>query len=168
MLKKIYSKNIHFKCQGSANCCVSRGSYGFVYLSLIDLKKISKFFKLDKIKFIRKYCEYTNGFLHLRETKKNGDCIVNGVGKNVYNACGKYSINQSAFLISKSDYVISHDTGMMHIASAFKKKIYAIFGSTTPDFGMSPYMSDPESEIIEVKGLNCRPCSKIGFEKEEQ
>jgi len=75
MLKKIYSKNIHFKCQGSANCCVSRGSYGFVYLSLIDLKKISKFFKLDKIKFIRKYCEYTNGFLHLRETKKNGDCI---------------------------------------------------------------------------------------------
>ena len=75
MLKKIYSKNIHFKCQGSANCCVSRGSYGFVYLSLNDLKKISKFFKLDKLNFIKKYCEYTNGFLHLKETKKNGDCI---------------------------------------------------------------------------------------------
>ena len=41
MKKKIYQKGINFKCQGSANCCVSRGSYGFVYLSNIDLKKLT-------------------------------------------------------------------------------------------------------------------------------
>ena len=37
MQKKIYDKGIKFKCQGSANCCVSRGSYGFVFLSKKDL-----------------------------------------------------------------------------------------------------------------------------------
>ena len=37
---------IRFECQGSGKCCVSRNSYGFVYLSNIDIKRFSKFFKL--------------------------------------------------------------------------------------------------------------------------
>ena len=34
-------KGIRFECQGSGNCCVSRGAYGFVYLSKRDIKKFS-------------------------------------------------------------------------------------------------------------------------------
>ena len=30
---------------------------------------------------------------------------------------------------------------------------------------MYPYMAHEDSRIIEVKDLNCRPCSKIGFSK---
>ena len=30
---------------------------------------------------------------------------------------------------------------------------------------MYPYKADENSKIIEVKGLNCRPCSKIGYDK---
>ena len=54
---------------------------------------------------------------------------------------------------------------MMHIAAAFKKKIYSVWGNTVPAFGMSPYKADENSKIIEVKELNCRPCSKIGHDK---
>ena len=71
--------------------------------------------------------------------------------KNTFNTCGKYTIMQSAFLIKHSDYVITHDTGMMHIAAAFKKKIYSVWGNTIPQFGMYPYMAASDSKIIEVK-----------------
>ena len=84
---------------------------------------------------------------------------------NTQNACGKYSIGQSAFVIKNAKYVITHDTGMMHIAAAFKKKIYSVWGNTIPEFGMTPYLADDNSKIIEVKNLSCRPCTKIGFEK---
>lgn len=39
----------------------------------------------------------------------------------IYNGCGKYSLNQSASLVKQSKYVITHDTGFMHIAAAFRK-----------------------------------------------
>jgi ADP-heptose:LPS heptosyltransferase len=100
----------------------------------------------------------------------NNDKIVaekvkNAVGENIYNACGIYNLNQSASLVKQAKLVISHDTGLMHIAAAFKKQIISIWGNTIPEFGMYPYLSDEASEIVEVKGLKCRPCTKIGFNK---
>ena len=71
-----YKKGIKFECQGSGNCCVSRGSYGFVYLSDIDLKRFSKYFKISIKKFKEKYCQITDGFIHLSEKYElNGNCI---------------------------------------------------------------------------------------------
>jgi len=87
------------------------------------------------------------------------------VTSNTQNACGKYRIGQSAFIIKNAKHVITHDTGMMHIAAAFKKKIYSVWGNTIPAFGMTPYLADASSKIIEVKNLSCRPCTKIGFDK---
>ena len=49
MEKIDYNNGIRFKCQGSANCCVSRGEYGFVYLSNRDIKRLSLFTKLKKM-----------------------------------------------------------------------------------------------------------------------
>jgi len=82
-----------------------------------------------------------------------------------YNACGKYSLHQSASLVKQAKLIISHDTGLMHIASAFKKDILSVWGNTVPGFGMYPYFPGKSSEIFEVQGLSCRPCSKIGFKK---
>ena len=97
--------------------------------------------------------------------KTTGDQIVKATGNNVLNACGLYNINQSASIIKQSNVVISHDTGLMHIAAAFNKKIVSIWGNTVPEFGMYPYLPDPASKIIQVEDLKCRPCSKLGFEK---
>lgn len=90
---------------------------------------------------------------------------IEGLNKKtiIFNACGKFSINQSASIISKSNWVFTHDTGMMHIAAAFKKPIYSIWGNTLPAFGMYPYRT--QFTIFENKKISCRPCSKIGFEK---
>lgn len=107
-----------------------------------------------------------------KEDFENGE-IISSSKQNILNACGKYSINQSASLIQQSLKVITHDTGMMHIAAAFKKDIISIWGNTIPEFGMYPYFGNERTleqqrsanKILEIKGLYCRPCSKIGFEK---
>jgi len=97
--------------------------------------------------------------------KQDGEEIKNAVGERIYNACGNFNINQSASLIKQSNVVLTPDTGLMHIASAFKKKIISVWGNTVPEFGMYPYLPDSESEIMEIKGLSCRPCTKIGFKE---
>jgi len=81
----------------------------------------------------------------------------------IYNACGKYNLNQSASLVKQSRFVFSHDTGLMHIAAAFKKEIFSIWGNTIPSFGMYPYRT--KFTVFENTKLNCRPCSKIGYKK---
>lgn len=83
------------------------------------------------------------------------------------NLCGKLSLNESAKLVETATAVIANDTGLMHIAAAFKKPILSVWGNTVPDLGMTPYYGHHHipSQIAEVKGLSCRPCSKIGFQK---
>lgn len=83
----------------------------------------------------------------------------------VLNSCGKYSILGSASILKQSRVVVTNDTGMMHIAACFDVPIVSIWGNTVPELGMYPYRpNDSESfSIHEVKGLKCRPCSKIGY-----
>ena len=79
----------------------------------------------------------------------------------IYNACGKFNLNQSASILRQAEYVFTHDTGLMHIAAAFKKTIFSIWGNTIPAFGMYPYRT--KFTILENNRLSCRPCSKIGY-----
>ena len=81
------------------------------------------------------------------------------------NLCGKLNLNQSASIIQQANKVITSDTGLMHIAAAFKKDIISLWGNTIPEFGMGPYLAGKNSQILEVKGLSCRPCSKLGYKK---
>jgi len=93
--------------------------------------------------------------------------IRKSVGDKIYNACGKYNINGSASLVRQAEKIVTHDTGLMHIAAAFNKDIISIWGNTVPEFGMYPYLPGRQerSKIFEVKELFCRPCSKIGYAK---
>ncbi len=95
-----------------------------------------------------------------------GERIAAAVGDKVVNACGKLRLNQSADLLRQADRVITHDTGLMHIAAAYAKPIVSIWGNTTPALGMYPYMPQGQTEnrMLEVSGLACRPCSKIGYD----
>jgi heptosyltransferase-2 len=81
----------------------------------------------------------------------------------IYNACGKYNLSESADLVRRAKLIISHDTGLMHIAAAFKKDVISVWGNTVPSFGMYPYQTS--YEIFDLKKLWCRPCSKIGYDK---
>ncbi|WP_370089879.1 glycosyltransferase family 9 protein [Ekhidna sp.] len=81
----------------------------------------------------------------------------------IFNACGKFNFNQLASLIKSANWVFTHDNDMMHVAAAFKKQIYSIWGSTSPAFGEYPYRT--KFVIFENNKLSCRPCSKRGFSK---
>lgn len=97
-----------------------------------------------------------------------GGIIKAGVGANCINTSGQMSIEQSALVMRDAGYVISNDTGMMHIAAALKKNVISLWGNTVPEFGMAPFLPsefNPAPAIIEVKGLKCRPCTKLGFKK---
>lgn len=81
----------------------------------------------------------------------------------IFNACGKFNFNQSASLVRQAKAVFSHDTGLMHVAAAFGKTVYSIWGNTIPSFGMYPYRT--RFVVFENNKIKCRPCSKIGFDK---
>jgi len=96
----------------------------------------------------------------------------------IYNACGLFSLNESAALVRQAKLIVTHDTGLMHIAAAFRRPIISIWGNTVPEFGMTPYYGEnylfhyqggplgkSPGLTLEVKPLSCRPCSKIGYNK---
>lgn len=100
-----------------------------------------------------------------KEDASNGDFIAQQNNDNVINLCGKLSLQESAFVIKNCKQIITHDTGLMHIAAALKKPIISVWGNTVPQLGMTPYYGEINmmSTTFEVDNLSCRPCSKIGF-----
>lgn len=84
---------------------------------------------------------------------------------HVVNTCGQFSLAESAFAVQKSRILVTPDTGMMHIGAALRKKMIVVWGNTIPQFGMYSFYPNGFNLATnyEVNGLNCRPCSKIGF-----
>ena len=96
----------------------------------------------------------------------NGNEIAAVDTVKVYNACGKFRLNESADLIRKAKLIITNDTGLMHIAAAYKKVIISLWGNTVPAFGMTPYYGDFSMASLQMQTKAwCRPCSKIGYNK---
>jgi ADP-heptose:LPS heptosyltransferase len=103
-----------------------------------------------------------------KDVSELGGSLSSHSGGKVYNLCGLISLRESAAVMETSERVITADTGMMHIAAALRCKIDVIWGNTTPDFGMYPYLPKvlrDEYTNHEVKGLRCRPCSKLGSDR---
>jgi len=128
------------------------GSY---FTKKIPLNKLSEICKNSKLPII---------VLGGKEDKPVGDELKKQFPQLI-NTCGQYTINQSASIIEQAEWVVSSDTGLMHIAAAYNKKIISMWGNTIPEFGMSPYLPNLENKILEVKNLSCRPCSKLGYKK---
>ncbi|MBK9338683.1 MAG: glycosyltransferase family 9 protein [Lewinellaceae bacterium] len=96
-----------------------------------------------------------------------GAQIAAAAGSHVLDFCGRLSLHQSASVVRQAAKVATHDTGLMHIAAAFRKPVVSFWGNTVPAFGMYPLYPDGSdgSTIFEVPGLSCRPCSKIGYDR---
>ena len=99
--------------------------------------------------------------------KDAGTEIAQQSGSHVINLCGALKLHQSADVVRQAAVVITHDTGLMHIAAALNKPIISIWGNTVPEFGMYPYLREQEATniMVQVENLPCRPCSKIGFQE---
>jgi heptosyltransferase-2 len=80
--------------------------------------------------------------------------------KPVLNCAGTFSLLETAAAMDRCMLVITNDTGLMHMASARKRPVVALFGPTVRQFGFAP--EGPASRVVEVAGLSCRPCTAIG------
>lgn len=137
---------------------------GYIAFVIAGSYKTKKF-PVDKISEICQQIQFPVILLGGKEEFEEGEKVLSQSKGNVLNYAGKISLNASASLVRNANIVLTNDTGLMHIAAAFKKKILSFWGNTVPAFGMVPYFPDTNSRILETYDLKCRPCSKLGFEK---
>lgn len=76
--------------------------------------------------------------------------------QRVMNLSGKSSLLESCYIVYKSNFIVSGDTGFLHAADMFKVNAIALMGPTA--FGFPSY---PSTKCFEVN-LPCRPCTKDG------
>lgn len=139
---------------------------------VIGASYFTKKMPVYKLQELCRAIEHPIILLGAREEFEEGEAIASVDPVKVYNACGKFRLHESADLVRKSKLVISHDTGLMHIAAALRKPVIAIWGSTTPSFGMVPYYGEnflarqaQAYDDVQVHKLWCRPCTKFGRKK---
>lgn len=136
---------------------------------VIGAKQNTKKLPVAKIVEVLRHIQQPVVLLGSQEDAEDAKEIIRSVGaeKLLYHAAGKLSLNQSASLVEQASAVLSNDTGLMHIAAAFKKPLVSFWGNTIPAFGMWPYYGKhPVSHwMLEINGLACRPCSKLGYER---
>lgn len=80
--------------------------------------------------------------------------------RRVLNFIGKTSLLESAKIIEGADLHLANDSGLTHIATAFKKKVIVILGSTAMPIVFYPKYT--EYEIVSDTDLRCRPCTHMG------
>jgi heptosyltransferase-2 len=73
---------------------------------------------------------------------------------NPVNLCGRTTLGQVMALIKRCDLFLTNDTGLMHVAAAFRVPIVAIFGST------DPVATGPISRNVRIvrHSIDCSPC----------
>jgi len=141
--------------------------HGFIAV-VIGAALATKKLPLHKLKELCAAIDHPIILLGGKEDYEDGKVIAKVDEIKIYNACGKFNLNESADLVKKSKLVITHDTGLMHIAAALQKPVISVWGNTVPAFGMYPYYgrrSNMEYDVVEINKLWCRPCSKIGYKK---
>jgi lipopolysaccharide heptosyltransferase II len=82
--------------------------------------------------------------------------IISAMEGKAANLAGETTLRTLAALYEKTGFLVSTDTGPMHIASAVGTPVVALFGPTAP-WRTGPF--GPDHQIIRV-GTECSPCFK--------
>lgn len=145
---------------------VEKFPQGFVAV-VIGAKHFTKILPVDKVIDVCRQVKLPVVLVGGREDAGRGEQIASAQGLQAFNACGKYGLHESAMIVKLARSVVANDTGLMHIAAAFRKPIVSVWGNTVPDFGMYPYMpTNPDDSVMfSIKNIPCRPCSKIGYQR---
>jgi ADP-heptose:LPS heptosyltransferase len=98
-------------------------------------------------------------YIILGSTEEQDLAFYIAQGSSALNFCGKLKLGELLAMVDGCDWVISSDSGPMHIAAALQKKQIAIFGATHPRLGFAP--QNPHANLL-VADLDCQPCSLHG------
>ncbi len=80
--------------------------------------------------------------------------IIEGAGTGALNLAGRTTLKELYVLTSMSRFVLTVDSGPMHVAAAAGARVVALFGPTAP-WRTGPY---GEGHVIVRKALECSPC----------
>jgi heptosyltransferase-2 len=90
------------------------------------------------------------------------DSIVTASPTRAVSAAGALGLRAAAALISRAAVLVTNDSAPLHLATAVRTPVVAVFGPTVPAFGFGPRGSGDLT--LGVEELPCRPCSKHGPE----
>lgn len=85
-------------------------------------------------------------------------CLPEAFQQSVMNTAGKINLQELMQIIKNSKFVLTNDTGPMHIALALQKPLVALFGPNNPD----AYVFNP-SDVIVYKKVSCSPCVHLHY-----
>lgn len=86
-------------------------------------------------------------------------CRIVAHTDNSVDACGRFSLMETAAALGRSSVLVTNDSGPLHIAEASGTPVVALFGPTVRQFGYFPLLED---SIALEKDIECRPCSRNG------
>ena len=143
--------------------------FGYVAI-VIGASYYTKKLPTHKLQELCTQIDYPIVLIGGKEDADEGGEIAKIAPFKIYNACGKFSLHESVWLVKESKLVISHDTGLLYIACAFRKKVFAIWGGTSPKLDVEPYYYTNDLGIqvntlyknYIVPKLSCQPCSNFG------
>lgn len=89
-----------------------------------------------------------------KNDKDIADEIVSLSGGRAVSLAGKTNLGELIAIISKANFIVSNDSGPMHIAAALNVPVFAVFGPTDP-FRTGPY---GKGHTTIREDIPCSPC----------
>ena len=82
------------------------------------------------------------------------------VAGQVIDLAGRTTLRESYAVLERAACLVTNDSAPMHLGVAAGIPVVAAFCSTVPAFGFAP--RGPRDVVLEVAGLDCRPCGIHG------